>query len=306
MEIYDLAISWVWEYDQDFVDKIEEYFHKQKLKTFIIREHNIAEVTQKVKNDEISFHVYLDRASDADQNFSELASLTYTKNIYVINPYERVKFSNDKATMHLELINNGINTPYTIILPPYNHINDIFISIESLAKLGRPFVIKPANTTGGGIGVVTGAEELHHVLEERQNFKDDKYLLQEKIIPNYFDGRRAWFRSIYAFGTCYISWWDDLTHIYNPLTEDDIRNYKLKELYKITKKIAQITKMDFFSTEIAFCRSNKFVVIDYVNDQCDMRFQSKHFDGVPDNIIDGIIFDMAKFVKKIKKKKSTK
>ncbi|HOJ38099.1 MAG TPA: hypothetical protein PLP99_06825 [Ignavibacteriales bacterium] len=301
MEIYDLAISWVWEYDYNFVNKIEEYFHQKKLKTFIIREYNIEEVTQKVKNNQLFFHCYLDRASDADESFAELASLTYDKKIYVINPYDRVKFSNDKATMHLELINAGINTPYTIILPPFNHINDIFISIDSLARLGRPFVIKPANTTGGGLGVVTGAEELQHVLEERKTFKDDKYLLQEKIIPQYIDDKRAWFRSIYAFGTVHISWWDDLTHIYTILTDEEIKKYKLKELFKITKKIAEITKMDFFSTEIALCRTNKFVVIDYVNDQCDMRFQSKHFDGVPDHIIDGIIFDMAKFVNKIKK-----
>ncbi|HOP49243.1 MAG TPA: hypothetical protein PK887_01315 [Ignavibacteriales bacterium] len=300
-EIYDLAISWVWEYDEDFVKKIEEYFQKNNLKTFVIREYNIKEVTERVKNNELFFYCYLDRASDADENFAELASLTYHKGIYVINPYDQVKFSNDKATMHLELISANINTPYTIILPPYNHNNDIYISIDSLARLGRPFVIKPANTTGGGMGVVTGAEELQHILEERKTFKDDKYLLQEKIIPLYIDNKRAWFRAIYAFNKPFITWWDDLTHIYTILNDDEIKKYKLQDLFKITKKIAQITKMDFFSTEIAFCKTGKFVVIDYVNDQCDMRFKSLHYDGVPDEIINGIIIEMSKFVKKIKK-----
>lgn len=34
---------------------------------------------------------------------------------------------------------------------------------------------------------------------------------------------------------------------------------------------------------------NKFVVVDYVNDQCDMRLQSLHQDGVPDEIVHKII-----------------
>jgi len=41
---------------------------------------------------------------------------------------------------------------------------------------------------------------------------------------------------------------------------------------------------DFFSTEIALAKDGRYVVVDYVNDPCDMRPQSKHFDGVPDTI----------------------
>lgn len=300
MQIYDLAISWVWEFDEDFVNLIEDVFRKNKLTTYIIREYNIAEVTDKVKNDELRFSCYLDRASDADQAFGELAKITSEKGIYVINPYDSVRFSNDKATMHLELIDNGINSPYTIILPPYNHKNEVYLSIESLAKLGRPFVIKPANTTGGGIGVVTGAETLYDVLEERKTFSDDKYLLQEKIDPMFLGGRRAWFRAIHAFGKNYICWWDDQTHIYEHLTKTDIKEFKLKSLYNITDKIAEINKMDFFSTEIAFCKTGKFVVIDYVNDQCDMRLKSKHHDGIIDDIVTEIVNSMSKKVKQIK------
>jgi len=85
--------------------------------------------------------------------------------------------------MHLEFITAGLNVPYSIIIPPHSEKEEIYISIDDLALLGRPFIIKPCNTTGGGIGVVTGAESLKEVLDERITNTEDKYILQEKFIP---------------------------------------------------------------------------------------------------------------------------
>ena len=72
-------------------------------------------------------------------------------------------------------------------------------------------------------------------------------------------------------------------------------------MYSITKTIAKITELDFFSTEIVLTNENKFIVIDYVNDQCDMRFKSKHIDGVPDNVIQNIVCNLKDKVLDIKK-----
>ena len=65
----------------------------------------------------------------------------------------------------------------------------------------------------------------------------------------------------------------------------EIEKFGLKKLYQLTRSIHKITDLDFFSTEIALTNKNKFVVIDYVNDQCDMRLKSLHEDGVPDEIV---------------------
>ena len=51
--------------------------------------------------------------------------------------------------MHLEFITNGLYVPYTIIISPYNKKKELELSLSELARLGRPFIIKPANTTGG-------------------------------------------------------------------------------------------------------------------------------------------------------------
>ena len=203
--------------------------------------------------------------------------------------------------MHLEFITAGLNVPYSIIVPPHNEEKEIYISLDDLAILGRPFIIKPCNTTGGGIGVVTGAETLKEVYEERVTNLNDKYILQQKIYPAVYEGKRTWFRCFWAFGKAILTWWDDQTHVYSEITDDELNNFGLKKMYSITRTIAKITELDFFSTEIVLTDEKKFIVIDYVNDQCDMRFKSKHIDGVPDNVVLQVIYNLRDKVFDIKK-----
>lgn len=297
---FDLAISYVWEFDKDFTDLIEKTLQSYGLSTFIITENNIFEVTDLIKNRKLWFASYLDRASDVDDDFSELAKILTRRKCRVFNPYKNVEHAIDKATMHLEFITAGLNVPYSIIIPPHRESENLVLSVNDLAILGRPFIIKPCNTTGGGIGVVTGAETLKEVLVERRTNRSDKYLIQQKIIPQTFDKRRAWFRCFWAFGKPLAVWWDDQTHLYEQLFSEQVNQYGLKKLNPITRTIAKLTGLDFFSTEIVLTPEKKFVVIDYVNDQCDMRLKSIHNDGVPDSIVEQIIHRLRLTVQRIK------
>jgi hypothetical protein len=303
MENFDLGIAYLWEYDDDLLGLIEEIFHKAGLTTFIISSHNIEEVSEKVHDRKLSFDFYLDRAWDVDEKFEELGKVLSRRKTVIFNPYKNVLHAIDKASMHLEFITAGLHVPYSIIIPPHSEKEEIYISLEDLAILGRPFIIKPCNTTGGGIGVVTGAETLKEIIDERAFNIDDKYILQEKIYPSIINNKRAWFRSFWAFGKAIPVWWDDQTHLYEVLNPDDAKHFGLRKLFNITKTIASITKLDFFSTEIVFTNDEKFVAIDYVNDQCDMRFKSKHTDGVPDSVARQIVTNMLKVVLSSKNRK---
>lgn len=303
MNTFDFAIAFTWEYDFDFVDAIETILQSAGLTTYRVSDYNIKEVTEDVRLKRLLFRTFLDRASDVDDDYLELAKILTKRKVKIFNPYDKVHHAIDKASMHLEFITAGINVPYSIIIPPHKHNNDLKISVDDLAVLGRPFIIKPCNTTGGGIGVVTGAETLKEVLDERSTFDNDKYILQQKIYPRSLDGKRAWFRCFWAFGKSICCWWDDQTHIYEIISEYEFDSFNLKKLNDITRRIAKLTNLDFFSTEIAITEENKFVVIDYVNDQCDMRFKSKHQDGIPDEVIYEIIEQLKKAVIKELKRK---
>jgi hypothetical protein len=288
METLDCAIFYEWEYDDDFIRIVSDRMKLQNVSVRVYCAGEFGSLLERLEKEEISIGAVIDRASDADETCSAVVRKLIGRGSYIVNDPEATLHASDKASMHLEFITAGIFVPYTIIISPYNAQKEVRLSIGELARLGRPFIIKPANTTGGGIGVVTGAEGLQEVIETRQHHKNDKYLLQSSIEPATLNGRRAWFRPFYVFGKILTCWWDDQTHIYFEAAEDEISAYNLVEIEKIVLKIYRVCKLEFFSTEIALTSDGKFIVIDYVNEMCDMRIKSRHYDGVPDNVVEAI------------------
>lgn len=282
---FHLAVAWDWEYDREFVGILQDQMHAHRLLYYSISHHNTHETLRRLQKGELEFGAFMDRASESDENFVPLVRHLRKTGALFINPPDLVHHAIDKATMHLEFLTKGIEVPFTIIISPYNKRNEVELSLSDLAHLGRPFIIKPANTTGGGTGVILGAESLKDVIESRQHHKNDKYLLQEKIVPAPIGGVKGWFRVFSVFGHILPCWWDDETHVYRMTTRGEVQSYGLRPLLTITKKIEEVCRLDFFSTEIALTRAGKFVVVDYVNDLCDMRLQSRHFDGVPDLVV---------------------
>jgi hypothetical protein len=301
---YDLGLVWNWEYDRAFLRLITAAAQARGLSTLLIDQENLTQTMDLLKNGALQFRCVLDRASDEDERFLPLAALLGRKQqaqrqsaaMRVINPYELQRRASDKATMHLEFLSHGLHVPFTIIISPFNHKRELEFSLSELAQLGRPFIIKPANTTGGGIGVVLGAESLKDIIETRQHHKNDKYLLQEKVVPDMLADHRAWFRVFYAFGLVLLCWWDDQTHLYEDVTTDQEEMFGFGQLRTIATTIREICGLDFFSTEVAYTAAKTFVVVDYVNEMCDMRLQSLHTDGVPDRVVQSIVGAMAEFI----------
>ncbi len=288
----DIGIAWEWEYDKHFIFKLAQACKSSGLSTCLINPAEVENITIKYRAGKLFFHHYLDRASDALREFEPLAKLVARSSTRIFNHYLHLKHCLDKATMHLEFITAGLNVPYTIILSPYKYEPEI--RITDLAKLGRSFIIKPA-LGSGGTGVVVGAETLAEVLHARKSQNDQKYLLQEKIEPAVIGSQRAWFRVFYVLGKIYLAWWNDVTHLYRRVKPHEEQEFGLAPMRQIIRTIAEISQLDFFSAEIALTADGRFVVIDYVNDVCDMRAQSEHPDGVPDSLIGEIIDTLVAF-----------
>jgi len=298
-DYYHLAIAWDWELDRDFVAMLESQVQRLKLSSYSVTHHNAHETIKKLQKGELTFGAFLDRAGDGDEKFPPLARLIKKSSTLFINHPDAVAHAIDKATMHLEFLTKGIEVPFTVIISPYNKKKEVELTLNDIANLGWPFIIKPANTTGGGVGVVLNAASLKDVIETRQHHKNDKYLLQEKVVPAQVNGRKAWFRVFSVFGEVIPCWWDDETHVYGTVTREEITSLRLRPLMTITKKIHEVCRLDFFSTEIALTAEGKFVAVDYVNDICDMRLQSKHADGVPDTVVAEICRKIAKHLRSV-------
>ena len=289
---YDLCLPWYWEYDIDFVRFAEEACHEQGLTFWQITPDNLLESITALYNGERSFNTLLDR-SQGDDRFLPINNWAREYNKRRINPPELSKWSEDKATMHLELINAGIHTPYTILLSPF--LEQPALSDLDLTRLGQHFVIKPSSE-GGSAGVILGASSLDQVLRARMEFPQQKYLIQATVTPRTIQGRPAWFRVFYSVGKTYPCWWHPLTHVFAEVNQSEENKYELTPLHDITGRIASICKLDWFTTEIALTHDD-FVVVDYVNDQIDTRIQSKAVDGAPDEVMKNVATQLVSIAK---------
>jgi hypothetical protein len=282
---FDLALASDWEYDGDFFGLITDEARLLGLSTVVITPANLADAGRAFREGSLDFRALFDRAASAAPEFAELQDLARGRDRLVLDPMENLRWASDKATMHLEFLSAGLLAPYTLILAPFRTAPDPGLADADLAPLGRPFYIKPANTTGGSLGVVHDAETLSDVEQARRTYPDDKYLLQERVVPRERGGRRYWFRGFWSYGFVQAAWWDDRTHLYAELTAADVAADGLEPLFDIVRRIAGVCRLGFFSTEVALDDRDRFVVVDYVNEACDMRLQSRHPDGVPDPVV---------------------
>ena len=290
---YDLCFAWNWELDADFAMFLDQACRTQGLSLLKITPENIVELSKTFLKRQMAFQVFLDRASDTDLRFMPIVQWAREYASYRINPYEKAIRTWDKTTMHLILIDAGLYAPYTIILPPYKEQSTL--PPIDLSPLGKCFIIKPSHG-GGGDGVLMEVTLWSQVLAARQEHPADKYLLQFHIVPTQLGTRAAWFRVLYCAGKVYPCWWDIQTHVYTPVTADEEAHYALRPLHDITATIARLCELDLFSTEISLTPEGRFVVVDYVNDQIDLRLQSKTPDGVPDEIVQNIAESLAGLV----------
>ncbi len=281
MQSYDLCLTWYWQYDEDFARFIEQTCAVRGLTLLQITPHNLLDSVTAIYSGQTGFRTLLDRATD-DLRFEPIRRFAKVHHLRRINPLEISHWAEDKATMHLELIQAGVDTPYTILLVPF--VDQPILPALDLTPLGDKFVLKPA-VGGGGEGVIMNAATLEDVRCARLDFPDQKYLAQVHIEPRLLSGRKAWFRSFYVGGDCIPCWWNPASHVYAVLTSDEERQFDLSRLREVTERIAHVCKLDWFSTEIALTTEGKFVVVDYVNDSIDTRIQSKAADGVPDDVM---------------------
>jgi hypothetical protein len=219
--------------------------------------------------------------------FHRLVDLAERRKTLVIDPPSVARAAFDKSLLHGRLESAGLAVPPTIIVKAAE-VPFFALTPEQREFLGAPFVIKPALGYGRR-GVILDARDEKDLLRSIAAWPDEKYLLQRKIVPREFEGRPAYWRLFYVFGALWWCWWDCFTDRYTEVAPEEIERFGLAPLDQGMRKLAALTGMNFFSSEIARTAGGEFVWIDYVNDQCHMLTQSANPKmGVPDRIVEAI------------------
>jgi glutathione synthase/RimK-type ligase-like ATP-grasp enzyme len=297
MNIVDFALNWDYDTEEKFISLLKKECAGNHFSFVWIKEKNVKDILRQLEAHDLKIRVMLDSQATYNLSKDPYARVCYAVKDAggsVINDPDRARMAVDKSTVHFELIDAGIITPYTVVVR--NWEPKVFkLKEEERKRLGAPFIIKPG-CGYGQLGVIRDAKGTIREIARARNFdRGDNFLLQEKVYPVSLNGKRAWFRVIHCFDTIIPCWWDDVENSYEHLSYENFNEFGLYKLVKIVARIASLTKMVWFSTEIAIDQKEgkrRFLAIDYVNDQCDMGTKSETPSGVPDEIVEYVASKM--------------
>jgi hypothetical protein len=288
--VYDLVMTHKLDTDDFFIHRVQRECAELGLNFFLIEPLWVQQFYEYYARNEIWARVLLNMHSEhhlPDDIYHRLVLLAHHKNTRVIDPPDVAQAAFDKARMHEKLLSSGFNVPASIIVSE-NAAASFRLTDGERDLLGKPFVIKPSHGYGRR-GVILDAADETHLTRSVTAWPNPSYLLQRKIIPRGTAEGPAYWRVFYVFGDVWICWWNCYTDRYRMTTEAERAEFRLCEVERLVRAIAELTQMKFFSSEIAQVESGEFVLIDYVNDQCHMLSQSADARmGVPDSVIAAI------------------
>jgi hypothetical protein len=290
MRTYDLVMTHKLDADDWFIHCVQRACADRRLNFFLVEPLWVESFLHEFDRRQLWARVLLNMHSEhhqPDDIFHRLVRLASRHDTRVIDPLDTALAAIDKASMHYRLIHSGIHTPYSVVVP-HHQIETFRLNDAQRAALGQPFVIKPAMGYGRR-GVILDATSESDLSRAAQAWPDHSYLLQQRIQPRLIDGAPAYYRIFYVFGSTFTCCWNCYNDHYGPVETIDIGNTPLWPLDALAHRIAELTGMNFFSSEVALTPSGEFVAIDYVNDQCHMLSQSANPQiGVPDDLVAAI------------------
>ena len=291
--IYDIVMTHKLDTDDLFIHSIQQNCARERLSFFLVEPLWVERFYDCLARGQVWPRVLLNMHSEhhqPDEIFHQLVQLAAEKHVQIIDPPDVARMAFDKSLLHSRLIGSGIHVPHTVFVAR-DEIATFELSASDQEAVNSPFVIKPSMGYGrkGVIMDATVARLRDDLAKSAAAWPDSRYLIQRRIVPRQLNGTPAYFRVFFAFGSIWYTWWNCYTDHYRIVAPQEAIDFGLKPLEEITRQIAALTGMKFFSSEIALVDSGEFIVIDYVNDQCHMLSQGADPQkGVPDELVRAI------------------
>jgi hypothetical protein len=238
----------------------------------LVNKTNVERMLEEVEEGTIRPHVYLDLSSRPDDVFEKLLYTAHARGAYTMRNPEHTKWTL-KVESHPLLERAGLPLPPSVLIK--RDEADRELTSEERARVGEDVVIKPSFGEAAKGCVVGVAPTRENIAAARDYERKFDWLIQKKISWTRLGEHPAYLRAFNVCGHRTLMWWakENSQDAYELLSWEDLRKYDLMGAVEIIDKIADLTRMDFFSTEIAITKESgpdRFVMIDYVNDQCDM------------------------------------
>ncbi len=276
--------------DDFFIHRVQQHCAERRLNFFLIEPLWVEPFLDRFAGGQVWTKVLLNMHSEhhlPDDVYHRLVRLAAEKQTKVIDPPDAALAAFDKSRLHQRLVAAKFEVPPTLLVPR-EQASDFRLAEEDRALLGTPFVIKPSLGYGRR-GVILDATDERDLARSMAAWDDPCYLLQRRIQPHSLNGSPLYFRVYFVFDSVWCCWWNCYTDRYCMVTAAEFEELGLSRLCEVVRQVAQLTGMQFFSSEIAQTESGELVLIDYVNDQCHLLTQSANLAmGVPDELVAAI------------------
>ncbi len=255
------------------VELFHEAMSQRGLSVLLVNGDNVQHAIREIQSGWLQPYVYLDLASSTDPRFNDLAHAAAQRGIYVVDEPQGLTTWTSKASSHERLLKAGLPLPPTVILPSGSA--DRELTADERSDVGDRCAIKPS-VGFGNRGVMLGVEPTRaNIARARDYDRNDDWLIQKMIRWTRYDQRSAYLRGYHVLGHRSLLWWckEGAHDRYDLFTWDDLHRFDLLPAVELIDRVAAVSGIDFFSTEIAITDStgpDRFVLIDYINDQCDM------------------------------------
>ena len=287
IKTYDIVLSSPFSNCDFFAHRMRELCGQMDLTFFLADDVWAPEFLGKLKTREIAARALLDLTAnhtDTADVYTRLAYEVKEQGGMVIDDPELAAFSANKAKLHKMLEQHEVPAPETVIVSG-SEVERFRITKEIRKRVGVPFVVKPARSDPG-VGVIMDATSEYDLkMSQAQAPDSDAFLIQQQLKAQPLGERMGWFRLYHVCREVIPCWWNPETHEYEMVSPAQVKRYQLQPLRRIMRKIAQVSGMKKFSSEICRHEDGKFYAVDYVNANPDLNPSSLHANGVPDEIV---------------------
>ena len=184
-QIYDVAIATPFSNYDFFAHRMMELCGQMGLTYFFVNELWVNEFMEKLVNKELQVRVLLDMTAaqtEEDDPFTMLAREVKRQKGYVIDDPDTVMQAAHKGYFHQVLEDNGVPVPETVIVLR-DDIAAFDVDEDVVARVGLPFVVKPAWGDSGLGVVVDGYSKASLYKSAREAPNSDAFLLQRFVDP---------------------------------------------------------------------------------------------------------------------------
>jgi hypothetical protein len=288
---YDLALNWAANRDERFLGAIDRAARLRRVRWTVVRNGHTDRFRRRVDRGELDVRLFLNTQADGANPNSPgmlLCRSLKANGTFVVEDPDDAFFYADRAMQFRYLSRAGVRVPPHVLIKRGQRDKPALTAAER-RSVGPTWTAVPAVGMSRSRVLTSGARNVATALNRAGFPPGQKVLIFKHHKPISRAGHEGHFWIWHLFGNVVPAAWLRGSRRPALICYDDWITDGLLELVRLTRRIAQVTGLDWFLTEIVATRlgrSAQFVVVEPANALAGLGPGSKPVAAVPNPVLD--------------------